>query len=211
MHVRASSLIGIAAFAGLVAACGGDGGTDPPPQTTTGTVNGTVTSNGAGVSGATVTLAGKGAVTTGSAGAYTFTQVNAGTHTITLTVPDDQELAGTETAEKSVAVTAGQTATINWTLAPKAPQTATTDTIRLSGTTFSPSSLTVKVGSTIVWVNTQNIFHTVTPNGHSKWSRTETSSTGEVLRVTINEAGTFDYFCEPHQSQGMTGRLVVQQ
>lgn len=191
----------------LFACSGGGGGTTEPAV---GSVAGTVTSAGSGLAGVQVTVTGRPAVVTGSDGRYTVTGVPAGTHTIRVTVPSGQELTAGEAAEKTVTVAASQTATVNWSMQVRAPTTATVDTVRMSGTTFSPSSLTVKTGSTIVWVNMQTMTHTVTPDGHSQWARAESSSPGEVLRATITEAGTFDYYCEPHRSSGMTGRIVVQ-
>lgn len=91
------------------------------------------------------------------------------------------------------------------------PSTSTVDTIRMSGTSFEPSELTVRPGRTVVWVNTQSIFHTVTPEGHTQWSRATTNAAGEVLRVTFNAVGAFPYHCEPHRASGMTGRITVQQ
>lgn len=201
--------IGALAAISFLAACGGDGG-GTTTEPTVGTVAGTVTSSGSGLAGVQVTLTGKAAVVTGSDGRYTVTGVARGTHTITISVPTGQELSAGEAAEKSVTVSAGQTSTVNWSLQASTPAGATVDTVRMSGTTFSPSSLTVKTGSTIVWVNMESMTHTVTPDGHSQWARAESSSPGEVTRATITEAGTFNYYCEPHRSSGMTGRIVVQ-
>lgn len=210
MDARFIRLAGAAAVLGLIASCGGGGGTTVPAPTPTGTVSGTVTADGNALAGAQVALPGKGTQTTSSTGAFTFTQVATGTHTLTLTMPANHELGTGETLQKPVTVTAGQTATIGWSLRRVTATTVTTDTVRLSGTSFSPSRLTVKVGSTVVWVNTNSTFHTVTPDGHTQWARAETSGAGEVTRATLNAAGEFDYFCEPHQSQGMTGEIVVQ-
>ena len=94
---------------------------------------------------------------------------------------------------------------------PTGPSTSTVDTVRLTGVAFEPANLTVRPGRTVVWVNTQAIFHTVTPQGHTQWTRATTSAPGEVLRVTFNSAGEFPYVCEPHASAGMVGRITVQQ
>jgi len=90
------------------------------------------------------------------------------------------------------------------------PSQSTVDTVRLTGSSFEPSSLTVRTGRTVVWVNTTALVHTVTPDGHSRWTSRTTSTPEEVLRVTFDSAGTFPYYCEPHRSAGMTGRIVVQ-
>lgn len=191
-----------------LAACGGGGGGPVGTVNTTGTVSGTITVDGSGLAGVVVGLTGKGTQTTSASGAYTFTEVAAGTHTVTITVPTGHELGANETAQKSVTVTAGQTSTVSWALRPLVATTITTDTVRLSASSFQPSTVTVKAGSTIVWINGQAILHTVTPDGHSQWTRVETSATGEILRATLNTPGDYEYHCEIHA--GMTGEIVVQ-
>jgi plastocyanin len=59
-------------------------------------------------------------------------------------------------------------------------------------------------------MNTQAIGHTITPSGHTAWERVQSAAQGEMLRITLNTAGTYNYFCEPHVSAGMTGTIVVQ-
>jgi plastocyanin len=208
MDTRFARWVGGAVVLGLMMiGCDGGGGTTTP-QPQTGTVSGTVMSQGAGVSGVQVALTGKGTQTTNSSGAFTFTQVTAGTHSIAITLPEDLELDGTETLQKSVTVTAGQTATVSWALKPAGPTTITTETVNMGASSFQPATVTVKAGSTIRWVNGSAILHTITPDGHTAWNRVETSATGEVLRVTLNNAGEYEYHCEIHA--GMNGEIVVQ-
>lgn len=208
MHVKSVYWILPVAVVAVLVGCGDAGDTTDPPAT--GTVSGTVTADGAGIGGVQVDLPGRSAATTSADGTFSFTAVAAGTHTLTITVPDGMQLSGTETAARTVRVVGGQTHTVTWALETVPPSEATVDTVRLVGTSFQPSSLTVRTGSTIVWVNTESMVHTVTPDGHSQWTRAETSSPGEVTRATIDAAGTYDYYCEPHRSVGMTGEIVVQ-
>lgn len=86
----------------------------------------------------------------------------------------------------------------------------TVDTIRVNAVSFEPSALTVRPGRTVVWVNTQPIFHTITPDGHSQWTEASGNAAGEMMRVTFNATGAFNYFCRPHRSAGMTGTITVQ-
>lgn len=206
-----AKVITIATAVVVAASCGGDDGPTNPPGGQTGTISGSVVAEGAGVQGAQVALAGGATRTTDSGGDFTFTGVSAGSHTLTLTLPTGFELGAGQTLERSVNVTAGQTASVNWTLVPGEPQTTEVDTVRIVGTSFSPSSLTIAPGRTVVWVNTGSGGHTVTPDGHSEWNRATTNSEGEVLRVTFGSEGTFPYYCEPHRSIGMTGEIRVQQ
>ena len=79
-----------------------------------------------------------------------------------------------------------------------------------SGLQFSPSDVTISAGTTVRWVNQSSLTHTVTPDGHSEWTRWETTSSGQTFEHTFSTTGVFEYFCEPHVSQGMTGVIRVQ-
>jgi plastocyanin len=198
----------------LLGGCGGGGTTDPPPPPAaqTGTVAGTVSADGSGVPGTQITLEGRGTQTTNSQGAYTFASVPIGNRNISLALPDGYEAETGQPLERTVSVMANQTATVNWGLRAlqQPPATAEVDTVQISGTSFSPANLTVAPGRTVVWVYVSGGPHTVTPDGHTQWQSVSANSPGEVLRVTFNTAGTFDYYCEPHRSLGMTGEIVVQ-
>ena len=81
--------------------------------------------------------------------------------------------------------------------------------IELSGFSFSQPNITIDVGTTIRWVNTNSAFHTVTPDGHTQWQRATSGSPGTVVEVTFNSPGVFNYFCEPHRGLGMFGKVTV--
>jgi plastocyanin len=83
-------------------------------------------------------------------------------------------------------------------------------TIILSGTSFTPSSRTVSVGTTVRWSNSDGASHTATPDGHSEWAEWSTTSAGQTFEHTFNTAGTYAYYCVPHQALGMTGTITVQ-
>jgi plastocyanin len=78
-----------------------------------------------------------------------------------------------------------------------------------SGVTFSPATLTVEPGTTVRWVNSASLFHTVTPDGHNEWAHRDMPADAE-FEHTFTTEGTFPYYCEPHLSQGMTGTITVQ-
>ncbi|MBI3416852.1 MAG: TIGR03118 family protein [Verrucomicrobia bacterium] len=71
---------------------------------------------------------------------------------------------------------------------------------------FTPKSVTINVGDTVVWTNAGG-SHTVTGNG------TDPFCGSIVIPVncshTFTNAGTFPYHCIPHQSFGMVGTVVV--
>jgi plastocyanin len=79
--------------------------------------------------------------------------------------------------------------------------------VRGSGS-YSPPTVTVKVGDSIAWMNSDSITHTATAsNGAFNTGNVAPGSTSAP--VTMTTAGTFDYMCTIHPS--MTGTVVVTQ
>ena len=73
-----------------------------------------------------------------------------------------------------------------------------------------PGLLEVSLGSTVSWVSDSGIPHTVTPVGHEEWEKATGSSKGQlILEHKFDRVGTFDYRCDFHWEQGMTGRVSV--
>ena len=76
---------------------------------------------------------------------------------------------------------------------------------------FSPESLNVMAGDTVVWVNKGKIAHTTTsgmagkPDG--KWDMNV--GPGDSMSHVFNTAGRYPYYCKPHTSQGMKGVIIV--
>lgn len=188
-------------------ACGGDGGT-PTEQETTGSITGSVRTQTDPVQGATVALSGGGSTVTNASGSYTFNDLEAGTYTVTVTLPDGIELADGQTAAKTVTVTAGKSTTASWNAHdPNAPKI-----VRMSGVSFSPSTLTISPGTKVRWV-VEDGSHTITPEDGGQagvWTDPGIVSTGATFEHTFNTPSeVYDYFCSPHQSAGMTGTITV--
>ena len=81
----------------------------------------------------------------------------------------------------------------------------------LSSLRFDPDEIAIDPGTTVRWVHAGgSLFHTVTPDGHDEWQEASRSSAGTVLEHTFQGAGEFPYFCDPHRSVGMVGRVTVQ-
>lgn len=202
----------LAALAAAAVACSDDdddnGGVEPP---TTGSIEGSIAAGTTNVPGAVIDLAGPetGTVTTGNDGLYSFDELDPGSYTLTLTVPDGYELAQGETETKDADVTAGEVTTVDWSLT----ATGGSDivTITAAGTSFSPQSVTVPVGTTVRWTATEG-SHTVTPDNPAQpgaWASSALNA-GETFEHTFTTPGTYDYHCQPHQSLGMTGTVIVQ-
>ena len=76
----------------------------------------------------------------------------------------------------------------------------------IEGFAFSPSTLTIKVGSKVTWTNNDAAIHTATSN-------TSAFDSGDITQnksftFTFNTAGTFPYICLYHTH--MTGTIIVQ-
>jgi plastocyanin len=71
--------------------------------------------------------------------------------------------------------------------------------------TFEPKDLTVAVGTTVKWVNHDDIPHTVVEK--NKAFRSKALDTDDSFTYTFATAGTFDYFCSLHPH--MVGQIIV--
>jgi len=81
----------------------------------------------------------------------------------------------------------------------------TSNTIRMNNSAFSPSTLTVVAGSTVTWMNDDNIIHAVTTGDGS--INSGDIAVGSSYTKTFSTAGTFNYF-DSHNAN-MTGVLTV--
>ena len=99
-------------------------------------------------------------------------------------------------------------------------------TVKLAeGQRFDPESLEVAVGTTVRFVNDSAEGHTVTAyDGAPQYFASGRFESEDEARdnladgmigqessyeVTFDEPGTYDYFCIPHEQQGMRGTIVV--
>ncbi|MBV4356864.1 cupredoxin domain-containing protein [Pinibacter aurantiacus] len=80
------------------------------------------------------------------------------------------------------------------------------NTVSMQYTQYDPSTITVKAGTTITWINNDNMDHTVTANDGSFDSGT--IKQGGKYTHTFSTAGTFSYHCTFHAN--MKGSVVVQ-
>ena len=71
--------------------------------------------------------------------------------------------------------------------------------------TFGPQELTVAVGTTVKWVNHDDIPHNVV--NKDKTFRSKALDTDDSYSFTFASAGTYDYFCGLHPH--MQGKIVV--
>ena len=139
----------------------------------------------------------------------TATDVHDGDLTSSITVSSnvDTNTAGTYTVTYTVSDAAGNQATETRTVnVIDNSNNPTTHYIDIQGYAFSPSSITINVGDTIVWTNYDSASHTVTSNDGTFDSGS--ISNGNTFSFTFTSAGTFNYYCAPHPN--MTGSVTVQ-
>lgn len=83
---------------------------------------------------------------------------------------------------------------------------AATAEVKIDNFSFGPAALTVAVGTTVTWVNHDDIPHTVVSTDGA--FKSKVMDTDEKFSFTFTKAGTFPYFCGIHPK--MTGKVVVQ-
>lgn len=79
------------------------------------------------------------------------------------------------------------------------------NTVSIKNFAFTPSTITVKAGTTVTWTNSDQDPHTVSANGGQ--FRSQTLNTGDTYKYTFSTAGTFAYLCTIHPF--MTATVVV--
>ena len=77
--------------------------------------------------------------------------------------------------------------------------------VTIDNFTFTAPELTVAVGTTVKWVNHDDIPHTVVEKKLS--FRSKALDTDDAYSYTFASAGSFDYFCGLHPH--MVGKIIV--
>jgi plastocyanin len=80
-----------------------------------------------------------------------------------------------------------------------------TNVITIDNFTFSPKELTVAVGTTVKWVNHDDIPHTIVQKKTT--FRSKALDTDDSYSYTFTSVGDFDYFCGLHPH--MVGKVIV--
>ena len=84
-------------------------------------------------------------------------------------------------------------------------------TVHMAGFKYVPETLEVAVGSTVTWVNDDEVYHTVTSDIASGPLKSSNMLKGATFAFTFTAEGTFDYHCIPHAAQDTSGhgRLFI--
>jgi plastocyanin len=78
--------------------------------------------------------------------------------------------------------------------------------VRIDNFAFTPQHLTVKAGTTVTWINGDDVPHTVASN--TKFFKSSALDTKDKFSFTFTTPGAYEYFCSLHPH--MTGAIVVE-
>lgn len=88
------------------------------------------------------------------------------------------------------------------------PGVAAGPTVTIKDFKFTPSTLNVKVGTTVTFVQEDSVPHNATGTGSDDVIKSSSAlSKGQTYTVTFTKAGTYPYMCSIHPY--MTGTVVV--
>jgi len=78
--------------------------------------------------------------------------------------------------------------------------------VQIDQFTFAPQQVTVKAGTTVTWINDDDVPHTIASS--TKLFKSKTLDTKDRFSFTFTTPGTYEYFCSLHPH--MTGSIVVE-
>ena len=84
-------------------------------------------------------------------------------------------------------------------------QVANANEIVIQNFAFEPSTLTVKAGTKVTWVNRDDEPHTATAT--DKRFNSKTLENGDRFSTEFTQPGTYKYYCALHPK--MTGQIIV--
>lgn len=80
--------------------------------------------------------------------------------------------------------------------------------INISNFSFNPSTITIKKGSIVTWVNQDSAPHRIASGSGSPANFSSNNlNKGNTYQFTFNQTGTFNYYCAVHPS--MTAKIIV--
>jgi plastocyanin len=94
---------------------------------------------------------------------------------------------------------------------PLLPEVSAADAyVSIAGFTFIPHEITIYMGQTIQWNNSDGLLHTITSNDTpAAWTEVSIPA-GGTGSLTLNTPGIYGYHCRPHEAQsGMWGVITV--
>jgi plastocyanin len=86
------------------------------------------------------------------------------------------------------------------------PQPAAVE-VKIDNFSFAPAALVVPAGTTVTWVNHDDIPHTAVSTDKEKTFKSKVLDTDEKFSYVFAKPGRYPYFCSIHPK--MTGEVVV--
>ena len=86
------------------------------------------------------------------------------------------------------------------------PPEATGTEVKIDNFAFTPAVITVKAGTQVIWINKDDIPHTV-DSSQGKF-KSAALDTDEKFEFKFSEPGEYPFFCRMHPK--MTGKVIVQ-
>lgn len=97
---------------------------------------------------------------------------------------------------------------------PLQPDLRGANEVWIQATGFDPVTLTVNVGTTVTWINKDNVRHDVTSGipgtVENSFDASPNLAANATFPTTFTRRGTFKYFCSIHGNNHGTGSIVVQ-
>jgi plastocyanin len=78
--------------------------------------------------------------------------------------------------------------------------------VKIDNFVFGPQAITVAVGTTVTWVNQDDIPHTVVADDKHSF-KSKVLDSDERFSFTFTKPGEYGYFCSLHPH--MTGKVIV--
>jgi plastocyanin len=78
--------------------------------------------------------------------------------------------------------------------------------VKIDNFSFMPHDITVATGATVIWVNNDDIPHTVVST--TDLFKSKALDTDDKFSFKFEKPGTYEYFCSIHPK--MTARVIVQ-
>jgi|GEM_PF-2830591 len=122
------------------------------------------------------------------------------TSTTATTASTTSTIATPTTTEATTTTTIAESTTTSM------PMSSSYYSIDISGFSFAPSALTIRVGDTVTWTNLDSAIHTVTFSGSASLSSSGLQE-GDTHSASFDAVGTYTYICSPHPS--MQGTIIV--
>ena len=80
-------------------------------------------------------------------------------------------------------------------------------TVPIDNFTFNPATLTVKAGTTVSWINKDDIPHAIA-SATGAFAKSKALDTDDTYSFTFTTPGTYKYFCYLHPR--MVGSITVE-